>query len=397
MVEGALHPVGAGHGGDHLDAGGVAAGGGGGGGRLGAGGDHAVVDAAALGGGDHVHHLAVHAQQEGDGVAVGKAALAGELVGGCGGANGVAGAGHGDGGGGGTAGGDGGEGAGDPVAVDPHRPQVLIVVVHVVPAQGGEVGEAAVAVDGDVVGAEGQVDGGTGAGAHIGPLGVVGHQGGVVHLAVGDGVAQGGAVDRAGTVLGGEEVIEEGDTVLPGEGLALDGGEVVQQAHRLGLGELGVGEGAGQGRGVIAQQPQQSGAGLLQGDGVVGAEGAVHIAGEPALLHRQLDVAAGPVAALHVGEEGGGAGAHRVLVDRGGGHHLGELRPGHRGGEVQVAVFVAGEDAQHPDGLQHGVPVRRQGGRRGQREGQRQGGQKGEDALLHGSHSFNRSAGRRWG
>ena len=361
--------------------------------------------------GGHIHHLAVHAQQEGDHVTGGELALAGALVDGGGGAQLILRAGHSDGGGGGGAGGQGGEGAADLVAVHPDGAQVFIVVVHVVLLDRRQAGKRAVAVDGGPGGGEGQGQALVGAG-HVGALGVGGHQSGVVHLAVGDSIAQGGAVYRAAAVVADQQVIEEHDAVLAGEGLPLNRVHIVPQPHGGGLGQLGGGIGARQGGGVIAQHLQQGGAGLLQGDLVVRPEGAVYIAAHPALLHRQLDVLAGPVVALDVLKQGDTAALpDAVLIAGGRRHHGDKLRPGRGGGEVQVSGAVSGDDPQGLNGLHcRGGTHRPRRDHQGQRQSRRQQG--GGDRSFHIQHSLfvvmsgpgaagprwiNRSAARRWG
>ena len=193
MVEGAHDSVGTGYLGGHLGAGGGGATGGGAGGPLDTGYHTAIIGRFALLGVQHRYDLAVHAQQEGDQIALLEGALAGELISGLGSADVVAHPGHGGGGGGALAGGDAGERSGCPVVVDPDGFHVGVVVVYVILLDLGVAGESAVVVYGG--GGEGEGERAAVVG-HIGALGVCGDQGGVVHLVIFDGVAQCGAVDR---------------------------------------------------------------------------------------------------------------------------------------------------------------------------------------------------------
>ena len=194
VVEGAHGAVGAGHLGLGLGGGGGGAGGGRGGGRLAAGHHHAIVSGLAVLGGDHVHDVPVHAQQHRDYVALAELALAGQLIAGGGAADGIGHARHSGGGGGRFAGGEVGEGAGGPVGVHPHGAQAGVVVVHVILLHLALAGQSAVHIDGG--GGEGEGERTTVVG-HIGTLGVGADHGGIVHLVIFNGIAQGGAVDGA--------------------------------------------------------------------------------------------------------------------------------------------------------------------------------------------------------
>ena len=165
--------------------------------------------------------------------------------------------------------------------------------------------------------------------------------------------------------------------------------------------DLGGGIGAHQVAVLIAQQPQQGGGGLLQLDGLVRAEGAVAVAGDPALLHGHPDILRGPVAPAYVGKQGvvAGTGGDGVLI--GGRHHqhLGKFRPVNGGGQVHVAVFVAGHNAESLDRPLDGGQVRPLGGY-GHKAGQGH-----DQSEAEWNQSFHRetpsfvihSAARRWG
>ena len=364
-------------------------------------GDHQTAHAAAgsLAGGHGGGHLAVPAQEEGHRVAHGKGAQVAEGVGGGGGLDGVGLAGdrHRSGGGGG---GDGLDGAGDLIGVDPQGVEVLGPVDHVVVHQGGGGGDHAV---------PGHPGGGEVKGNLVPPAGLAHHHGAVhgaveegqgVHLTVGgEAVAQhGGEVGLPGGAGGGgEQVVEEVHGVLALHGVVLADGDALVQIQRLIHGHLPGGEGAGEVLVGVAQQPQGHDHALGQGDGVGGAEGAVQVAGDVAGGHGGLHIGGGPVGGGHVGV--GGDVGHVPHADGGGGHeHLYKFGPGHRGGEVQIAVFVAGHDIQGGEDLGGLLPAGegQGGGDQGQGEGRRQKG--GEDSFLHHcSLLFSRSAGRRWG
>src|SRR5699024_9341249 len=192
--------------------------------------------------------------------------------------------------------------------VDPHRVEALAVVVDVVDVQLGGAGHLIVAVDGG--GAEGQ---------HLvfpgneGALEASGQDGGGVHLPVRDGEADGVAVGGAALGGGGQGVVQQHRAVAAGHRLALGAGQAGAQAQLGGLVQLRRRERAGQVGGGVAQQPQGRGAGRLQADRVVGAEGAVGVAGQPVLLDRDADVGRVGGAAVHIGEQA----AHQdLLVDR---------------------------------------------------------------------------------
>ena len=282
------------------------------------GGDHhAVIGGVDIAAGNYAHHGAVHAQKEHHRVPNGGAAEGGELIDRLRRGERVGVARHGNRGGGEAAGGEGADRAGDPVAVDPHRLHAAVIVVDVVEVDGREAGELSVPVDRGGGGRKGQLR--RAAVTDIGAAEVVRHHGSIVYLAVGDTVAQGGGVDLAAAVLGGHQIVEEIHAVPPGHQVALSAADLVPQAQSAGLAQLGGGEGARQRGGVIAQQPQHRRARLLQGDGVRGTEGAVGVADHPPLLHRQLNVGGGPMAALYIRKQGVAhiPVPHGVLIDRG--------------------------------------------------------------------------------
>ena len=205
MVEGAGGPVRAGDLGGSLHAGGIGYGGGRRGGLF-TGDHHAVIDGIAVLRADGIHHLAVHPQQEGDGIAVGKPALAGEFIGGGGGADVVGRARHSDGSGRCPIGRNRSERTGNPIAVDPDGAEVGVIVVDVVLLHRREARGAAVAVDRDMIRAEGQLKS-TG-GGHIRALGVAADQSGVVHFPIGNGVPQRGAIDGPRAVPRRQQIVE---------------------------------------------------------------------------------------------------------------------------------------------------------------------------------------------
>src|SRR5699024_8972408 len=229
--------------------------------------------------GQNPDHFVVHAQQQGDHLAHAAAVEGGENRGGRRGADGVLGAGHRHGGGGAGRGAYGGDPAGGLLGVDPDGLGVLVVVVDVVLVQLGGGGDLLVAVDGG--GGEGQLGALSG---HKGALQIAHQDGRDIRPAVGDGDAQGVGVELAVGVLDGEGIVEQLGALFHREDLALGAGQVVPQAQLVGFIQLGGGEGSAQGSHIIAQQVEDSGAGLLQGDGGVGAEAAVSVAAHPSLL-----------------------------------------------------------------------------------------------------------------
>ena len=193
--------------------------------------------------------------------------------------------------------------------------------------------------------------------------------------------------------FGRKEVIEEVDRVLAGEeGGRLAGGDTPVQLQALVHGQLARGVGAGEVAGLIPQQGEDHGGRLGQLDLLIGAKGAVAEAGDQPPFSRRLHIAAGPVAAGYVGVGGGGRLAHSVPAGGGLDDHGDKLRPGHLGGQVQVAAAVPGHDAQggHRLGgvLQgNGVPRRRDGQGKGKGQAERQ--KRGKKAFyFHGVTSF---------
>ena len=240
------------------------------------------------------------------------------------------------------------------MGVDPEGAGALAVVVDIV---GGEVSggdDAVVAVDGD--GYEGQNRALTG---HERPFHTVHDDGGNVHLTVGDGKADGAAVDL--TVLGGDRqgVVEKLRSLSQSKNAALRGGEAAAQAQRAGLVELCGGKGAAEGGDVIAQQLEHGGAGLLEGHSVVGAEAAVQIAAEPALLDYHSDVGAIGRGSVHIGKQGAGAAlcSHILPVGGKGRQQPGKLAPGK--GSIGVGGLLGGHAAQSHSGLHGGVGASR--------------------------------------
>ena len=244
LAEGAHDPVGAGHPHPGLHPGGA--------GLLLGGLDHAVIDRLVIHGGDHVHHLPAHAQQEGHRRPIGEAALVGELVDGPGGAQGIGHAAHRHRAGRDPVGSHGGQSARHPLAVDPDGAQIGVVVIDVVLPDLRQAGDPAVPVDHGAALGEGEGDAPVRTG-HKGPLEVGADQGRVVHLAPRHAVPQGRAVDHTTTGGRSQQVIKEGDAVLPGQNLPPAGRDIVQKTYGGRLGQLGVGEGAGQAARVVAQ------------------------------------------------------------------------------------------------------------------------------------------------
>ena len=325
--------------------------GGPGGGALRHGGDHAVIDRVRRAAADHIHHLAVHAQQEKRRVADLEPAHGRELIGRRGRSHGIGGRADRDGGGRGRAGAEGSDDTARPVRVEPDRLHSGVIVVHVVLLRGGDRGHAAVAVDLGRAGGKGQVQRPVRA-DHIRPAQIGGDHRRVIHLPVGDGIAQRGGVGLSAAGLGRQGVVKEIHAVGPGHLSAPGQGDLVPQAQRRRLAQLRRRERSGQLGGVVAQQAQHRGAGLLQRDGLAGAEGPVGVSGHPPLVHGHLDVPGGPVIAFHVLEKGHAlAVAYAVLVLRGADQHFGELRPGDVAAQVQIPGGVAGQDAQRADGL----------------------------------------------
>ena len=103
--------------------------------------------------------------------------------------------------------------------------------------------------------------------------------------------------------------------------------------------------------GAAAQQPVEHGHGLGPGHRGVGLEGAVLKAGEPALADSLAQGGVGPVVLLHVGELGGQVQFGRGLLGQEPGEDRGELSPGDGALGLEGAVLVAGEHPQGGQGV----------------------------------------------
>ena len=255
----------------------------------------------------------------------------------------------------------------------------LTVVVDVI---GGEVSrrdDGVVAVDGGRD--KGQDGVRTG---HEGTLQIVHHNRGNVYLAVGDGEADGAAVDLTVTRGSRQGVVDQLCALGKGEGAALRSRNAAAQAQRGSLVELCGGERAAEGGDVIAQKLEHGGAGFFEGHGVVGAEAAVQIAAEPALLDCHPDVGAVDRRAVDVREEGAGAAlrGHAFAVGREGREQPGQLAAGE--GRIELSRLFGGHAAQSHSGLNGGVGASRRRGhhQHGHRDADRQ--QKREESFFHG-------------
>ena len=176
-------------------------------------------------------------------------------------------------------------------------------------------------------------------------------------------------LDVGGAVLGfgGEKVIEEVDRILAGEGGGGPGGSDSRaQPQAVVHGQLAGGEGSGEVLRAVAQQGKDHGGGFRQRNLLIRAEGAVAEGGDQSPAYRRLHIAAGPVAPGDIRVGGGGRLAHTVPARGGFYRHGDKLRPGHPGGQVQIAAAVAVEDAQSSYRLdrvvQRGRRPRRRGG-----------------------------------
>ena len=171
------------------------------------GGNHTIINGICRAAVDHVHHLAVHAQQQQGRVADLKPAHGGELVGRGGCSNGVAGSPHGDGGGRRRAGRQSGNRAARPVRVNPHGLHSGIVIINIILLHGGQRRERPVAIDLCRRGGKGQIQ--TAPGGDIGAAEIGGHHRRIIHMPVGNGIAQCGRVDFTLTVLCRQRVVEK--------------------------------------------------------------------------------------------------------------------------------------------------------------------------------------------
>ena len=224
------------------------------------------------------------------------------------------------------------------------------------------------------------------------------HDAGGIHLTVGDSEAQRGAVGAATGGVGRQGVVHQDGALFIVQRLALLAVQLVAQPQLAGLVQLRLGEGAAQLGHLIAQQLEDGSDGLFQRHGVVRAEGAVGVAAQPALLHRDADI----------GGVSGGAG--QVLIQGAHGplraHALPEGGVGHQhpgkgpaGDHSVQGGGLGGVHAVQGDGqLDGGVGIARSRSRERQhRHGNADREQECEKTFFHEGNLLNRNEGLRWG
>ena len=362
------------------------------GGRL----HHAIEHAVGLFAGDHIRHLIVHAQQQGDHFAHAAAVQGRDLGRHRRAAQLVAGTGHGHRRGSAGAGRNCCDAACGAAGIDPYRLQTLTVIIHIVFVQFAGLRHLVVAVHAHRC--KGQL---SALRRHKGSLQAAEQHRGGVHLTICHGKAQGAAIGSAGGRVGREGIVQQHGAVLIVHGLALCPVQLAAQAQFLSLVQLRRREGTVQICHLVAQQLEHGRAGFFQRDGVVRAEGAVRVAVHPALLHRNADVGCPLRRAGHVLIQGAHSplGGCALPVRRERHQHAGKGPAGDGG--VQAAGLPGVHTAQR-DGRLHGrvagtAQRSRRHGQHGHRHAHRQ--QKCEKTFFHRYSPFfglSRSAAPRW-
>ena len=171
------------------------------------------------------------------------------------------------------------------------------------------------------------------------------------------GGAEGRKILGAVLLLRPEQVQKQLRRLAPGQGGVAVVPHAVGESDGGGYGHVAVRPHAAHVLILVAQQPQQDGGRLAQGDGALRVEFAVRIAGNDVLpLGRHIDVGGGPVGGLHIREHRDGAvQAQLALAVHGVDRHFAELRPVQLGGGAEAAVAVAVQHTHQPQGLhRHG-------------------------------------------
>ena len=346
--------------------------------------DYAVKDFICLLPGDDVGYFIVHAQQQGHDLPHAAAVEGRDLGGHRRAAEGVGAACHGHRGRCAGRGCHGGDPACGAAGIEPDGLERFAVIIDVVLAQRGLRDSLIVAVDGG--GDKGKLRVGCG---HKGSLEAAEQHRRGVHLPVGNGETQRGAIGRAAGRVGGQGIVEQHSAVLIVHGLTLLALELAAQADLLRLVQLGSREGAGQLGHLVAHHLEDGSDGFLQSDGVVRAEAAVGVAVHPALLDGNADIGGVCRCAGQIREEG----ADRALrggtlpVGREGGQHPGKGTAGDDG--VQGSGLGGVHRAQRDGKLDGSVRVACRRCRDHQhRDGQTEREQKGEKSFFHDSLSL---------